>query len=606
MILEDNTQSTASSAIAHTQAAPQEVNIDTGAHVPELLSEIVILLLVAFFAVLLFKRLRLSPVLGYLVAGAAIGEHGIGLTNSADFHFVAEIGIVFLMFVIGQELTFSRLREMRSYIISIGSLQMLITSSVIGLICHKFIGMEPGTAMMVGVAMALSSTAIVLRVLADSNMLSGQTGRLCTAILILQDILVVPLLVLMPELNQPLTSMLAVGVAALFKGFLVLGAMLLVGNRILKPLYDHVAKNNELFVLTTLVIILGSALITLYAELSLAIGAFAAGLMIGGTYHQLRVHETVEPFKDLLMGLFFMTVGMSINAGLIAEKIVVISIVVTSLIVLKASILIAVCRLARIPWSSTLRTGFLLSQCGEFAFIVFSLASSSDIGVLPADQAQILMLIVTITMAVTPLLQPVANALARRMETKEDRSKEFSATLCNESYDLTNHIIIIGFGKTGETVGTMLQRCGVNFVAIDGDSRNVKERAKHGFPVHHGSPYDVQALENLGVSRCRTVIVAVSAAGRPAKIIRTVKRLAPKDVEIISRCRDAAEGEEMVKAGASGVSAEKCENGFRLARVFLEAYGTSNESLLKIEDKIRQNGYTMAETEPTSGVTPAS
>lgn len=582
-------------------AVKSEMAPADGAHSPHggggALAEIVYLLFFAFAAVMIMRQFKLSPVLGYLAAGIVIGEYGLGLVNADDFHFVAEFGIVFLMFMIGQELTFSRLREMRSYIIGIGSLQMLITSGVIGYICYRLIGLEAVDAALVGVALALSSTAVVMRVLADRNLPATQTGRLCIAILILQDLIVVPVLVLLPELNQPISELMTIGFGALLKSVFVLGLMLLAGNFLLKPIYDIVSKSNELFLLTTLLVILGSALITLYAELSLAMGAFAAGLLVGGTHHQMRVHELVEPFKDLLMGLFFMTVGMSININTLADSILVISIIVVLLLAIKAGVLIAICRAARIPWSSTLMTGFMLSQGGEFAFIVFSIASAPDIMVIPEKQAQLLMLVVTITMAVTPILAPAAHALALRIQNREERRRELSAGSCKEALDLNNHVILVGFGKTGEIVGRMLAKHGINYVAIDGDTRNVRKKSGEGYPVHHGSPYDVNALKNLGLERCKAVIVAVSQLGKPEKIVRAIRANAPADIQIICRSRDAEEGQGLAESGASAVAAEKGETALRLARIYLEAHGGSAESIRNSEEKIRDSGYSISPTE---------
>ncbi len=344
------------------------------------LQNTVVILLAAVVVVAIFKRFHLSPVLGYFVAGAAIGEHGwFHFVKSADTEVFGELGVVFLLFAIGLELTFERLKSMRVHVFGFGGMQFLLTFGVIFLCLYVF-GINTNTAIVISGGFALSSTAIVLQVISEERKQSTQVGRLSLAVLLMQDLAVVPLLVLVPLLASGKDAhVLELIGSVLFKAIFVLIAIFVLGRLLLRPIFRIInyttSKNNELFIGTTLLIVLASALATEMMGLSLALGAFVAGLLVAETEFHLQAEESINPFKGLLLGLFFMTVGMSFNISLVLQEWHTIIMISFFLIVIKAFIIMALGFGFRFNWGTSIHAGLLLAQGSEFAFILFNLAS---------------------------------------------------------------------------------------------------------------------------------------------------------------------------------------------------------------------------------------
>ncbi|MCE3233536.1 MAG: kefC [Rickettsiaceae bacterium] len=557
------------------------------------LPQIVVLLSAAVFIVAFFQRLNLSPVLGYLVAGAIIGEHGLSYINSNDLKIVAELGIVFLLFAIGLELTLTRLLAMRIHVFGFGTAQLVITAVIIGGAC-ALMGLKMEESLIIGLSLALSSTAIVLRVIADANSQSTQVGRLALANLLLQDLAVVPLLVLVPLLASKASgSSLALIIGgAIGKATVALVVIFLLGRIIIRPLFKSITykKSSDLFVAATLFVVLGASLATNSMGLSLAMGAFIAGLLVAETQYQNQVEDNIMQFKGLLMGLFFMTVGMTIDPQVIYNKLWLIISASLGLIVLKALIIMGLARLFRFSWPSSIHAGLLLAQGSEFAFILFGLASSQGVGIISPSNAQVLLTIVTITMAVTPLLSKIGEEICKQAESP---SLEEGGAVPAEASDLTRHVVIAGFGRTGEMVARLLSAKKVNYVILEADIKRVKKGREEGFPVFHGDASKLQALNSVGIARSKATIITINDNVYLKKTVRVINKSYP-DIPIVVRAEDLRSLNVLEKIGATVVVPEKYEAGLQMAGALLKAIGVSEFEVSRLKNQFRAGNYKQA------------
>lgn len=554
------------------------------------LPQIIILLSAAVFVVALFQHLNLSPVLGYLVAGAAIGEHGLAYIHSSDLSLVGELGVVFLLFAIGLELTLERLLAMRSHVFGFGTAQWLFTSIIIACIC-RVVGLSWEAAMIIGGSLALSSTAIVLRVISDGNAQATQVGRLALANLLLQDLAVVPLLVLVPLLAvKDGNIMFALGSATL-KASCALIVIFFLGRMLIRPLFHSIAtvKNSELFVATTLFVVLGTALATQLMHLSLAMGAFIAGLLVAETQYQNQVEDNIMPFKGLLLGLFFMAVGMTLDPKIIYHEMFLILGLAFGLILLKAGIIIMLARMFRFAWAPAIHAGLLLSQGGEFAFILFNLASTQSINLLSSEQSQILLTVVTVTMALTPALSKLGEVICKQTDTHSEEQEEEPLPVS----DLTRHVVIAGFGRVGEMVARMLSAKKVNYVVVEADIKRVKFGRERGFPVHHGDASKLHVLKTVGLERSKATIITIDDNVSLKKTIRTIHKAYP-DLPIVVRSVDLRNLVSLEKIGATIVVPEKYEAGLQMAGALLKAIGMTEYEVSRLKNQFRAGDYKQA------------
>ena len=550
------------------------------------LPDILILLATAVIVVTIFKSLKLSPVLGYLVAGALIGPHGLNIIRSGEMGSIAEFGVVFLLFAIGLELTFERLIAMRRHVFGFGTAQVLLTGALIAVTVY-YAGKDINTAIIVGGGLALSSTAIVLQVLAESGQQSSQVGRLSLANLLLQDFAVVPLLVLVPLLAQEDASLGMALSNAFLKAIAAMVGIFIVGRLVLRPLFHVIGglKSTELFVATILFIVLGAAWVTEHFGLSLALGAFIAGLLVAETEYQHQVEDDIIPFKGIFMGLFFMTVGMSIDLRLVVEKLNEIAILTALLISGKALVIILLCRLFRFPLGSAIHAGLLLSQGGEFAFILFSLAA--DQGVINPELSQVLLLLVSVSMALTPLLSLIGKKIGMGL----DRRKVLTENIVSrEVVDLEKHIIIAGFGQVGKMVAQMLTAERVSYIAIDLENDRVGEGRKEGIPVYKGDVGRLETLKALGIERATAIILTVPNEVTLKKSLKLIKEHFPS-LTVIIRAQNMKYSNALKAAGASVVVPENYELGLQLGGAVLKVIGVSEYEISRLKNRFRAGEY---------------
>ncbi|WP_264337967.1 monovalent cation:proton antiporter-2 (CPA2) family protein [Wolbachia endosymbiont (group A) of Cheilosia soror] len=555
------------------------------------LFDIIILLSAAVFIVIAFWKMNISPVLGYFVAGAVIGSHGFNLIHSAEaMDNLAEFGVVFLLFIIGLELTFERLIAMRIHVFGFGSLQVIVTMVAIWCIALAF-GVNTNIATVIGGGLALSSTAIVLQVLQEKGSQASQVGRLSIAVLLMQDFAVVPLIVLVPLLagnsEHSLISSLA---GSLVQAAIALVLIFITGRLLLRPLFSVIAKmeSNEVFISTTLLIVLGAAFITEQFHLSLALGAFVAGLLVAETEYRHSVEHAVLPFKDLFLGLFFMTVGMSINTELLLNKLPLITLLSIILIVLKTSIIYILCRFFGFKSAPAIQAGLLLSQGGEFAFILFRLAD--ELNVLPSEIAQVLMMVTTVTMAFTPLLSGLGDWIANSFSTEKTILDDEAVE--TDTQDLYNHVIVAGFGRVGYMVTKMLTAEHLSYVVVDIQSKIVKEGKGDSFPIYLGDVTRCEILKSVGIERAQALVISIKNEVTIKKVVSLVAANFPH-VNIVIRLPDLSNVEVYRDLGASKIIPETSEIGLQLGGAALSLSGISESGVTSLKSRFRKGNYSM-------------
>ncbi len=548
------------------------------------LRDILILLFASVLIVIIFKQFGLSPALGYLVSGAAIGPFGFGVLTSAETtKSIAELGIVFLLFAIGLELTFGRLMAMRKYVLGFGSLQVILTSALISYICYEFFGLHAESAIIIGSALSLSSTAIVLQVINENGEESTRVGRLSFSILLMQDLAVIPILVLLPVLSKSDIEILPALGTAFGDAIIAMAIIFATGRLLLRPIYRIIAstKSDVLFLSFTLIVILGAAYLSNYMGLSFALGAFVAGLMVAETEYKYRVEEEILSLKSLLMGLFFMTIGMSFDFDLLLKSFPMIIAASIALIIIKASIIISLCKLFRFPLAPSIHAGLLLSQGGEFAFVVFVMAVQQRF--MEPDLSQFLMTVVTFTMALTPLLASVGRKIKSQLYVK---AVLHDNKIKREIGDISKHTIIVGFTKVGRIVSYILRKRGINYLIIDNNHRVVRLEKSNGYNIYYGDPMNIDILKHIGTERAESVIVAMDDEIACIKITRFIHENFP-NVSIISKSENFNNAERFRRVGANMVVSKNLETGLQLSKAAMLSAGINSNEIDSTIDAFR-------------------
>lgn len=562
------------------------------------LQHIVVFLATAVVVVSLVRRLRVSPMLGYLVAGALVGPAGIGLiTNVESIKDLADLGVVFLLFTIGLDLSLSRIRAMRHYVFGLGGAQVLSCGLLLGTVAYMA-GAAGEDAFIIGAALAMSSTAMVMALLRERSAVGTQTGRIALSILVLQDLLVVPLLVLVPRLGGDGESILNALAIAFGKGILALVAIILLGRIVLAPVFRSIAaqRNADLLTGLTLLVVLGASWATEQAGLSLALGAFLAGALLAETEFRHQVEADIQPFRGILLGLFFMTVGMSMNLALLRADWALVLGIVAGILVIKAIVIAVTCRLFGFKIGFSLHQGLLLAQTGEFAFVLFALAIT--VNALERNVAEILMLATALTIAVTPLTA----ALGRFLHQRLDRVKNTDQLrLQQETADLTDHIIIAAFGRIGQIAAQFLASRDLPYVAVDRDIGLVEMARTKGFPAYYGDASSLNVLRAAGAERARAAIVTIDNHEGAMRAVSVLRQSCP-DLPIIARGRDRAECAALHEAGATVTVLEAMESGLHLGGAVLRVIGLEDADANDAMARFREDNYAaLSEIVPPGG-----
>ncbi len=549
---------------------------------PLIYKEVLLVLGTAALVVPAFHRLKVSPIFGFMLMGALLGPDGLArlagavpwlgyvtVSEREQFEHVAELGVVFLLFMIGLELSFERLRTMRRLVFGMGSVKVGLGTLVIG-ICLILFGRSPQEALVVGACLALSSTALVVQVLAEQKRLGTATGRASFATLLLEDIAVVPLLVLVSVLGASGEGgLVAILSTAGLKAALAVAVIVLAGRYLLRPVFRRVAATGspELFMAACLLVIFGTSLITAASGLSMALGAFLAGLILAETEYRRQIEVTIEPFKGLLLGVFFFAVGMSLDVGKVLAQPLAIAGAVVALLVLKGLVTYPVMRLFRISRPAALESAALLSPAGEFAFVVLGLAMS--LSVIGADLGAFALTVASLSLVILPVVGLAGRRLAKRIEAAKVLPAE---ALVEPDGEPTARVLIAGFGRVGQLVASMLEENKVPYIAVDTDPASVAAGRQAGKPVYYGDAARADFLARCGLSKAIAVVVTMDSRTAVEAVSKTVRSLR-EDVILVARAKDRAHARLLYQRGVTEAVPEAFEASLHLAEATLIGAG---------------------------------
>lgn len=551
------------------------------------LRDTLIFLAAAVILLPVVQRLKSTSILGFLIVGIIIGPHGLGLiTNSKEINNLAELGIIFLLFTIGLELSLTRLKLLGKYVFGLGVLQVSVTAAIIDVLLI-YAGIPIETALIIGGALALSSTAFVTEMLLERNELMSLHGRTAFAVLLLQDIAVIPMLVFQNLLKESEGATAEAFLTAGISGALAVMTVVFAGRFILRPVFNIIARtyNPDLFVATTLFIVLGSGWIMLQGGLSMAMGTFLCGVLLAESEFRHQIEADIRPFKGLLMGLFFASVGMSLDLDIISNQWLKIAAILTILIILKSTILALLARIFKLPWRECWRVGLLLGQGGEFGFVI--LGSAVVLNLLDDRLAQLFMAVVGLSMVLTPLLDWIGS----RLPTLSEKTDALPPDILLEQRDW---VLIAGFGRVGQTVAKSLSEVGVSFIAVDKDLGKVEVCRKRGIPLYFGDAAKSGVLERAGAARARAVVVAINNEKGANDTVKTLRDLGI-DTPIIARSQDLNHRHVMEKYGANVVVPDTIEASLRLGEVVLETLGVPEDEARVALDRLRSDDYALLE-----------
>lgn len=551
---------------------------------PHFLQDALILLAAAVVIVPVFQRLRLGAILGFLFTGTLIGPALLGwVDDKHEINQIAELGVVFMLFIIGLEVEPRRLWVMRRQVFGLGGLQVMITGLVLtGL--GMTLGLRPGAAVIAGYGLALSSTAFVLQLLAERSELNTVHGRGTFGVLLLQDLAVVPLLAMIPLFADRSTTIWDdIGFAALETLGIVL--IILIGGRyLLRPVLGHVAdaRTPELFAGAALLVTLGTAWLMEHAGLSMAMGAFVAGLLLSDSRYRHQVEADVLPFKGLLMGLFFIAIGMRLDLSLLLQSPVTVLGLLFSLLLIKAAIIWVLARLSGHTSSDAAKMALLLAQGGEFALVLMVTATNADI--FSGEEKRLIALVVTLSMAVTPLLGWAASRIAGQAppRVREEPAGQADST--------EPKVILGGFGRVGRGIAQILTAAKVPYIAVETDRERVDAGKRDGFNVYYGDISHSEVLRSIGADRARALVLAIE---KPESALRTVKSINAvfPELSIYARARDPQCSEQLRSAGADQVVLEVLEATVQLAGTALSSLGMSDTNISTLQAGFRHNDY---------------
>jgi CPA2 family monovalent cation:H+ antiporter-2 len=557
---------------------------------PSTLALILLLLATAVLVTSLFRALLLPALLGYVVVGILLGPSGFNVApQDEQTRSLAEFGVVFLMFSIGLEFSLAKLKTMRNLVFGLGGLQVLITM-LLATALGVAVGFGFSTGLALGGALAMSSTAIVVKILAEHNELDTRHGRRIIGVLLFQDLAVVPLLIFIPALASGVNMAQAMAFAAL-KAVLALGLILVLGQRLLRPWLHMVAarKSAELFMLNVLLITLGLAYVTQLAGLSLALGAFVAGMLISETEYRYQVESDIRPFRDILMGLFFVTIGMQLNTTAVLNHLTDTLIILTLLILGKLALVTALTRRFSDDWSTALRTGLGLAQAGEFGLVLLALAGEHSL--IPFEIKQAALAAMILSMLLAPFLMLHGEKLTRRLSGGAwlEQAKGVHEIVM-KSFGVSKHVILCGYGRSGQNLARILESEGVPFIALDDDPKRVHEAAAAGDNVVFGDCTRAEVLTAAGINRARAIVISFSNTPTALQVLATAHRLRP-GAPVIVRTLDEADLDQLMAAGAMEVVPEVLEGALMLGSQTLLMAGVPLGSVLKRIRTMRELRY---------------
>jgi CPA2 family monovalent cation:H+ antiporter-2 len=570
------------------------------------LREILLFLSLAGILIPTLQRLRINQVLGFLAVGALLGPFGLGrlapstpwlgwftFPNNGDVAMLAELGVLFLMFMIGLELSAARLWAMRRWVFGTGSAQVLLCALLLGGAVHLVLGQRIDAALVLGLVLSLSSTAVVMGLLTERQATGTPLGQAAFAILMLQDLAVVPILILIGALGGQAnnaggtgtgTGIALIAASAMAKAALAIALIYLGGGRVVRPLFRAFAGHRQPDVFMALILLstFGIAALSALAGLSMALGALIAGLLLAETEFKHEVELMVEPFKGLLMGLFFMTVGMGMDVLQIVEAPLWLLAAVLGLVLLKGIVIAPLMRFGGLPWGRAVEGALLLGQGGEFAFIVIGYAMG--VGLLDGVLGGRTMLAVGLSLFATPPLARIGNAIGTRWE---DAGRERQAGLDDTALDAARgRVIIAGFGRVGQQLARLLTAQGIAYIAFENDARLVSKLHAQGEPVYFGNASRPELLRRVHASEAPAIVLTMDHPASALQAVRGIRREFPH-VALYARSRDERHARDLRRAGANIVVPETLEASLQLSAFVLEAMGLDERFVDDIVDRER-------------------
>ena len=563
-------------------------------------SDALVVLGTAGILVPILSRLGFSPVLGYLAAGALLGPLGLGsliqsfpllywftVGDYSDVAGIAELGIVFLLFLIGLELSLPRLLTMRRLVFGVGGLQILLTTALLAA-AAAYSGKTLPEAIILGASLSLSSTAIVLELLSKQERLKTAAGRASFSVLLAQDLAVIPILIFIGLLAAgPRGTVLGSLANAFVQAVIALAVIVLFGRFLLRPLFRLVASthSSDLFIATALFVIIAAGVIANQAGLSMALGGFVAGLLLAETEYRKAVEATIEPVKGLLVGIFFFTVGMAIDIRALVREPLLLASAVVGLIGVKSLLIIGLARLFRLSWPVAVEMGLLLGAGGEFAFV--SLVAAAGSSLIDRSTASFALTVTAVTMALIPLLSHLARRFASRLRAAGATPSE----LMMRPTGRQRHAIVVGYGRVGKVVCALLKEHGVPYIAADFDASTVTHDRRDGHDVYYGDAADPKFLEICGLADAAGVIITIHTHQLIDDIVEHVRAMRP-DVLIVSRARDADHARHLYRLGATDAVPEAIEASLQLSEAALVGLGLATgpviASIHEKRDEIRR------------------
>jgi len=557
------------------------------------LSDTIVLLAISVIAVVIFRRLKLPAILAYLTAGICLGPHAANIVQNSDaIHFLAEVGIAFLLFSLGLEFSLNKLISNRRAVLGLGSAQVTLTFFIAGMSAW-LLGVNKESAFVIGCVIALSSTAIVIKQLGEQLETDSRHGNASIFILLFQDIAVVPMLVIIPVISsQQETSFIAELSYSFAMGLGVTAIMLAIGRWLLRPLFHEIASAHsaELFTLAVLLVALLSAWATEFAGLSMALGAFLAGMMLSETEFKHQIENDIRPFRDILLGLFFVTVGMMVDIRSALHILHWAVLLALTIIIVKTLLIMVLSkRIIAAPTGVSVRTGLVLSQCGEFGFAIMALAVSYN--VLPEAESQLLLLTIIITMIATPFLVKYNGLIAKKLTGSYMQNREtIKDSIAATTDKLEGHVIICGFGRIGQNIAKILDNEKFSYFALDYSVELISNAAKAGYTVAFGDSTHREILLASGIERASILVICHDNVGTAEKTLRTAKMINP-DLPILVRTRDDTYYAQLSKAGATEVIPETLESSLMMASHVLSILGMPMAKIVRRMQVVRNNKY---------------
>lgn len=556
------------------------------------LQPVLVLLAAAVLVVVVFRSLNLPTVLGYLIVGVGIGPHALGWIHGTDaVRNLAEIGVVFLMFSIGLEFSLPKLITMRRVVFGLGAAQVILTLTIV-LAAALALNIQWQAGVVLGGALAMSSTAILARLLAERLELNSPHGRQIIGILLFQDLAVVPLLIIIPALAAPAENLAVNLGTALLKAAIVLTILLFFGQWMMRGWFHLVArrKSSELFALNVLLVTLGVAFVTELAGLSLALGAFVAGMLISETEYRYQVEEDIKPFRDVLLGLFFVTIGMQLDLSVVVESGWV-SVLLVALVVMKTLLIFGLSRVFGSDWGVALRTGLALGACGEFGFVL--LAHANNLNLIGPQTLQPVLAAMVLSMLIAPFIIERSGQIVRRWSSAEWMNRALQLhNIAVQSMAADKHVVVCGYGRSGQNLARFLEQEKIPFIALDIDPHRIREAVAAGESVVFGDAARREVLIAAGLLRARALAITYSDTGSALKILGLVHELR-RGLPVVVRTLDDNDIERLKLAGAAEVVAEVMEGSLMLASTTLMLLGVPLNRVLRRIRETREQRYSL-------------